>query len=169
LNPVPTARVIDYMGCIEQGVAHLFDWVENGVEPPESTPYRRVDEDWVVTPDGAAARSGIQPSLVASADGAKRVDVEAGAEVALAVAAQMPPRAGTIVSAVWDVDGSGAYPYAASDIDGTATELHWSITHHFDEPGTYFPVVKVRSHRSGRLDVPARSVENLARVRIVVH
>jgi Tannase-like family of unknown function (DUF6351) len=162
-----STRLINYMGCIEQGLAHVIDWVELGIEPPASTPYREVDGG-VVLPGSASERHGIQPSVRATISGKPRADVAAGEEVTIDVWAEMPPSAGRIVSADCDVDGSGSFAYSADGIDGTTTTLAWSVTHRFERAGTYFPAVRVRSHRDGRLDVPERTVENLGRVRVVV-
>jgi uncharacterized membrane protein YgcG len=162
-----TTRIIDYMGGVEQAIHHVIDWVENGVEPPESTPYREHDGQ-ITLPSSAAARKGIQPFVTASANGGVRAEVAVGEEVTFAMTAEMPPNAGYLVSAHVDFDGSGAYPESAPDPDEHAVRMQWTVRHTFDAPGTYFPAFRVRSHRDGRRDVPSRSVENLGRVRVVV-
>jgi hypothetical protein len=162
-----STRLINYMGCIEQGLAHVIDWVELGIEPPASTPYREIDGG-VVLPSTASERHGIQPVVRATINGRPRADIAPGEEVTIDVWAEMPSGAGRIVGAACDVDGSGSYPSEVEGITGTETSLAWRVTHRFDRPGTYFPAVRVRSHRDGDLDRPDRSVENLGRVRVVV-
>jgi hypothetical protein len=166
-GPAANTRIIDYMGCIEQAIFHVIDWVENGVEPPASTPYQDLDGQ-ITLPSSAAERKGIQPAVTASANGAVRADVSVGDEVPFRVSAEMPPGAGSLVSAHADFDGTGSYPVTAPEPDSDATRMEWTVRHTFERPGTYFPAFRVRSHRDGRRDAPTRSVENLGRVRVVV-
>ena len=84
----------------------------------------------------------------------------------------MPPRAGAIVDAEFDFDGSGDFPEHQRPKpggDGPLTSVSFTTTHAFDEAGTYFPAMRVTSHRQGdRRSLYAR-IQNIARVRVVVH
>lgn len=165
LAPVPTTRLIDYQPHIEQGLADLIAWVEKGVDPA-GTNATFVDGK-VVLPPTAAQRGGIQPVVRASANGKTRADVKVGQAVTLTVDAEVPPGTGTVIVAEWDFDGEGKFPFQ-HEVDGKAKSVKLSTTHAFDKPGTYFPAVRVISHREGDVKSPVRRVENLGRVRVVV-
>ncbi|MHB8465210.1 MAG: PKD domain-containing protein [Acidimicrobiales bacterium] len=158
--------LIDYRPVIEQCLADLGDWVERGIEPAGSN-FSYAD-GYVTLPPTAAERGGIQPVVKATANGAARTEVQAGEPVTLVVEAEVPPGAGTIISAEWDFDGSGSYPFKHDGIDGTATKVLLTTTHTWDRPGTYFASALVKSHREGDVDAPSRRVPNLASARIVV-
>jgi Tannase and feruloyl esterase len=166
-HAVPATRVIDYMGCIEQSIAHVIDWVEDRVEPPTGTNYR-LEGSYPLLPSSATQRGGLQPVVRVRADGRARATTRQSEEVTFVIEAEMPPGAGAIVGALFDVDGSGTYPVAADGIDGTGKSLRWTVKHRFDTPGTHLVAAKVRSRLDGRTDVPNRSVENLGHARVVV-
>ena len=44
-----------------------------------------------------------------------------------------------------------------------------STTHVFSNPGTYFPALRATSQRNGDSKTPYARIDNLARVRVVVH
>jgi hypothetical protein len=158
--------LIQYGSVIEQCLADLADWVETGVDPA-GTAFEYQDGK-VTLPPTAAERGGIQPVVSVTANGAARIEAKVGEEVTLQLHAEMPPRAGTIVSIDWDFDGSGTYPFSHSEIDGTATEVKLSTTHSYDRPGTYFATALVHSHRDGDVTATSRRIPNLASARIVV-
>jgi hypothetical protein len=155
-------------GCTQQALSDLIAWVEEGVDPPASTRFRVDDDAGVHLDDGAARRGGIQPTVVATADAATRADVHVGQTVRFEAVAEVPPGAGAIVSAEWDLDGSGDFGRRDEEIDGTATTAHLSTTHAFDAPGTWFPAVRVTARRDGDSGATTRRVPNLGRVRVVV-
>jgi hypothetical protein len=78
----------------------------------------------------------------------------------------VPPGAGVVVKAEWDLEGGGDYP-VVSDI---ASQSHVSVktTYAFSKPGTYFPALRVTSSRDGDATSPYAQILNLARVRVVV-
>ncbi|MHB8466268.1 MAG: PKD domain-containing protein [Acidimicrobiales bacterium] len=157
--------LIDYFPVIEQGLADLIQWVEEGVAPAGTT-YEYVDGQ-VRLPATAAERGGIQPVVSATANGASRAEVNVGEAVTLEVTAEVPPNAGTIVSVDWDFDGWGSFPFR-HDLDGTDTAVRLSTTHAFDKPGTYFATARVCSNREGKVDSEFRRIPNVASVRVVV-
>jgi hypothetical protein len=77
------------------------------------------------------------------------------------------PGAGTIVRAEWDFDGTGSWP-RQHQLDGATARVRETLEHAFDAVGTYFPSVRVASHRSGDRAAPDGHVLNLARVRVEV-
>jgi hypothetical protein len=168
IPPVATTRLIDYGGSLEQALRDLMAWVEDDVEPPQETGYTLDDDQRLTLAPGAAARGGVQPIVRAAADGAVRADVTVGSPVSLTVDAETPPGGGTIVGVEWDFDGTGAFPFVHEGIDGSQRALDLEVVHQFDEPGTYFPSVRVTAHRDGDLDSPHCRLVNLGRVRVVV-
>jgi len=81
--------------------------------------------------------------------------------------AEVPAGAGTIVSAEWDFDGWGSFPFS-HEVDGTDTDLTLTTTYTYDKPGTYFATARVRSHREGVMGAEFRLIPNVASARIVV-
>ena len=158
--------LINYQPVIEQCLVDLAAWVEQGIEPAGSAfEYR---DGKITLPATAADRGGIQAVVTATANGADRVEVRVGEQVTLAMQAELPPGAGTIIGVSWDFDGSGTYP-ESSKVDGTASKVELSVTHRFNEPGTYFATVLVESHREGEVNATARRIPNLAAARVVVN
>jgi hypothetical protein len=166
-RPVRTTRIIDYNGVVQQALRDLAAWVERGIAPPGGTEYEYVDGQ-IVVPPTAKARKGIQPVVALTANGAERADVAAGEAVAFRAEVDVPPGAGTIVAAEWDFDGSGDYPLVETRLDGSAGRLTLTASHAFAKPGTYFPALRVTSHRQGDLTTPHARIRNLGRVRVVV-
>jgi hypothetical protein len=158
--PVTTTRLIDWAGCVEQALADLIAWVEDGREPPSDTSFR-ITEGRIETGGG-----GIQPAVEASADGGEVARARAGETVRLTVRAAVPPGAGSLIAAEWDFDGRCRWPYRHEGVSGPSAVL--SVEHRFDVPGTYFPAVRVTAHRDGDADARHGRVRNLARVRVDV-
>jgi hypothetical protein len=165
-NRSSSTWLIDYRPHIEQGLADLAQWVENGVEPAGTTfTYR---DGKVSLPASAAERGGVQPVVRVSANGSLRAEVKTGEEVTLELHAETPPGAGTIVAAAWDFDGSGQFAVPQSGIDGAASEVTLTTTHAWNRPGTYFATALVHSHVEGDVHATSRRLPNLASARVVV-
>jgi hypothetical protein len=171
-------RVISYQGMVAHAVLDLVDWVERGIEPPASTSYR-LEHGQLEFPDSASARQGLQPVVTATANGEKRVEVAVGDEVLFEAFAETPSGGGYLVAVDWDFDGSGLFAHRQGDLGSESTSLRRHTTHRFDEPGTYFPAVRVvalRSDSEDWSDIPETAqtpllptgLENLDRVRVVV-
>jgi hypothetical protein len=169
-RPVRTTRIVSYLGVLHQGLRDLANWVEHGVEPPESTPFEVVDGQ-VVVPRTAAERKGVQPIPTLTANGGESIEVVVGEPVTFSGTAEMPPRAGVVVEADWDFDGSGDFPERqtpANAGEGPLTSVSFTTTHTFDEAGTYFPAMRVTSQREGNRSSLYARIQNIARVRVVV-
>ena len=166
--PVLATQLIDYGGCLEQTIRDLIDWVEHDRTPPPSSGFEMNADQRLLLAPTADARFGIQPVVVAQANGAERADVAVGATVELTADVAVPPGAGTIIKVEWDLDGSGTWPHTEEGVDGTAASGSFTLAHTYDEPGTYFPAIRVTSHRDGDVDAPHRRVSALGRVRVVV-
>jgi hypothetical protein len=157
--------LIDYVPHVEQSLADLTAWVEEGIEPAETT-FEVVDGQ-IILPPSAKERGGIQPVVHVTANGTKKAEILAGTSVKLELHAEVPEGAGTIVSVKWDLDGSGEYA-VTEHIDGRSTEVTVSLQYTYAEPGTYFPTALVESHRDGDVAATSRRIPNLNAVRVVV-
>ncbi|MGE3326261.1 MAG: hypothetical protein AB7N61_12745, partial [Acidimicrobiia bacterium] len=158
--------LIDYRPHIEQGLADLAQWVENGVEPAGTTfTYR---DGKVSLPRSADERGGVQPVVHVSANGGSRAEVAVAETVTLEVHAEAPPGAGTIIAADWDFDGSGRFAVPQPGIDGSSRVVTLTIQHTWDQPGTYFATALVHSHVDGDVKATSRRLPNLASARVIV-
>jgi len=158
--------LIDYQPIIEQSLADLAAWVEEGVAPA-ATAYTYHDGK-VTLPATAGDRGGIQPVVTVTANGVACARAGVGETVNLEVHAEVPEGAGTIIAVQWDFDGSGAFAKAHDEVDGSTREVKLSTTHSYDAPGTYFVTALVHSHRDGDVAATARRIPNLDQVRVVV-
>ena len=163
-SPVNT-RIVSYAGLLQQALRDVAAWAERGIAPPESTSYK-MDDGQVVVPVTAAERKSIQPVVTLTVNGGARADVRVGQSVKLDAVAEAPPKTGSIVSAEWDFDGTGAYPERSNVTPKSKVTV--STTHTFSKPGTYFVAVRVASHREADTKTSFARVQNLARVRVVV-
>jgi hypothetical protein len=166
-RPVRTTRVVSFIGVLHQALRDLADWVEKGLAPPPSTEYAVVDGQ-VVVPPSAKARRGIQPVVTLTANGGEKTVVGVGEAVRFCGVAEVPPGAGTVVAAEWDFEGGGDYPRAEPGMDGDLANISLTTSYAFDQPGTYFPALRVTSQRQGDSKTPHTRIVNLARVRVIV-
>jgi hypothetical protein len=158
-------HIISYAGILQQALRDVAAWAERGIAPAESTTYE-MDDGQVVIPATAAARKSIQPVVTLTVNSAELAEVKVGERVELQAVAEAPPGTGSIVFAEWDFGGDGAYPERSAVTP--AAQVTVGTTHTFDEAGTYFPVVRVGSHRDANTDTPYALARNLARARVVV-
>jgi hypothetical protein len=166
-RPVRTTRTVSYIGVLRQALRDLADWVERGLAPPPSTEYQLVDGQ-VLVPPTAAARKGIQPVVTLTVDGHSSAMVAAGEAVQFCGIAEVPPGAGTIVSAEWDFDGSGEYAFTEAGIEGDYNQITVTTAHTYAQSGTYFPVLRITSQREGDPHTPHTRILNLGRTRVTV-
>jgi hypothetical protein len=170
MRPARTTRFVNFVGVLQQGLRDLAYWVEKEVAPPPSTPYEMIDCQ-VFVPSTATARKGIQPVVTLAANGKVRADVAVGEPVEFQGTAEVPPGAGTIVAAAWDFEGTGDYPLHDPQFGaegGALSRVKVTASYVFNQPGTYFPVLRITSQRQGDPGTPFGRVDNLSRVRVVV-
>jgi hypothetical protein len=165
--PVHSSRIINYVPVNWQAIHDLIAWCEHGVAPAGDTGFELTKDNAVVLAPQAAGRRGIQPVVSATANGGVRADVEAGETVTLEARAETPPGGGTIVSVEWDTKGRGDWS-STDALDGSQQAVTVRRTCWFEKPGTYFPAVRVWSHRDRDIDARSRRLPNIARVRVVV-
>lgn len=167
IAPNRTDRLINYDGILQQALRDVSAWVETGQAPAPSTHYALADGQ-VEVPDKASDRHGIQPVVDLTAGGAHRLDVAAGEPVALDALIEVPPEAGTIVGIEWNPLGNK--DFQAAPLSGPLQQrLEVSRTVTYPSSGTYFAELRVIAQRGGDARDPFARVENLGRVRVVVH
>lgn len=165
--PVPrTPRLVQYDGIVQQALRDVSLWVERGVEPARSTRYQ-VEDSQVTVPGRAGQRRGIQPVVDLTVNHADRIDITAGQTVTFVAKIQVPARAGWVVAAEWDFLGTGEF--TASPFGSPRRTVVLKTTFTYTTPGTYFPALRATSQREGDTSTPFALVQNLGRVRVVVH
>lgn len=159
-------RLVQYFGIVQQALRDVSAWAEKGFEPARSTRYDVVDSQ-IIVKENAAVRRGIQPVIDLSVNGVTRIDIAAGQKVTFLAKIQVPPGTGKIVGTEWDFNGTDKFtPSSLGNFNGTSL---LSATFTYTEPGTYFPALRVTSQREGDGNMPFAKVQNLDRVRVVVH
>jgi hypothetical protein len=166
-RPARKTRMINYLGVLQQALRDVSAWVEHGLAPPLSTEFELVDGQ-VRVPATASARRGVQAVVDLTANGSDCAEVGVGEPVRYSARIEVPPGAGTIVGAEWDFDGSAEFPLVEEGLDGSATVWNLTVTRAFDEPGTYFPALRVTTQRQGDVETPHARIHNLGRVRVIV-
>ncbi|MCB2061028.1 MAG: hypothetical protein KDE21_11005, partial [Novosphingobium sp.] len=165
MRPIQRAHAISYGGALQQALRDLAAWVEKGVHPVD-TVYTVADTQ-VLVPASAAERKGIQPVIDLKANGSLRAEVAVGEPVKLTATIEAPPGAGKVVSAQWDLEGTGDLS-GAEQVASPAERVSLSTEHSYSQPGTRFAVLRVASQREGDAETPYARVQNIARVRVVV-
>jgi hypothetical protein len=167
IPPVITTRIINYGGVLQQALRDLSAWVEKGIAPPASSVYKMMGAQ-VEVPPTAKERKGIQPVVNLTVNGGERADVKIGKKVKLSAVIETPPNTGYVVGAEWDFEGTGDYPVIEKLKDTKSTRVEVKTTYSFSEPGTYFPAIRVTSHRQGDPKTRHARIQNIGRVRVVV-
>ncbi|WP_456268775.1 hypothetical protein M1D97_00455 [Kushneria sp. AK178] len=161
-------RVVSYIPVLQQALRELAAWVEHDKAPPASTGYR-IDNGQVHVPGTATMRQGLQPVVNLSVNGGERADIQPGDQVTLTGTIETPPGAGVVMDARWDFgQEETAFPVEAG-IQPDQTQVTLTTTRTFDRPGTHFVALKGVSRVQGDEKTPYARMENLARVRVVVH
>jgi len=158
-------HLVNWYGMAEQALRDVAAWAENGVKPPASTNYH-VSDAQVVVPENAAARRGIQPTVDLTVQGKESTSINVGQTINLRAKAQVPPGAGAVVKAEWDLDGDGVYTHAPLVRVGSVVTLQTNVA--FDKPGTYLVALRVSSERTGDPTATFALAQNLDRVQVVV-
>jgi hypothetical protein len=160
-----STHTVSYVSSLDQALLDVSAWVEKGVAPPPSTNYKVMDGQ-IIVPPTADERLGIQPVVSLTANGGVRAEVPVGKKVKFSATIEAPPNTGKVVSATWDLDGSGAFAESAKFPPGARVKL--KNTYAFAKPGTYFVTLRAASQRQGDAKDADTSILNIARVRVVV-
>lgn len=159
------SRNVSYNGFVQQALRDLSAWVEGGVAPAASTKYA-VTQDSQISVGDSPTRGGIQPTVDLSVAGGDRVDVRVGQPVHFQVKAQVPHGMGAITKIEWDFAGTGDFAATPAPIRPFVVT---GATHRFASPGTYIVGVRVTEQREADPATPFGLVQNIDRVRVVVH
>jgi hypothetical protein len=157
-------RAVGYIGALQAALRQLAAWVENGVEPADTTVYGVADGQ-VHVPVDAADRRGVQPTVAITANGGGKAVVRPGEAVRLAVAAKAP-EGGIIAALACDVTGSGSLGEAVELVPEVSVVYETQVA--FDAPGTYFVGVRATAQAAGDAADRYARVHNVARARVVV-
>jgi len=157
--------LVNYYGLVEQALVDVSAWAEKGIKPPASTRYH-VRNGQIVVPDSASRRMGIQPDVDLTVRGRTSVDVKVGQPVTFKADVETPPGGGKVVATEWDFAGTGTF--TAAPFGRPKGSVAVKQKHSFDQPGTYFVAVRVTAQRDG-VDGPLTKLQNIDRVRVVVH
>ena len=173
-------HAVPYNGVIQQALLDLSQWVENGVEPAQSTNYQ-IENAQVIVPETANERRGIQPVVNMSILGSdknglishegKRIEVRRGATVEFKVKAEVPAGQGKVMLAQVSYDGkdySEEIDLSQADYGPDGSKVEFNVRHQFKNKGTYFPTIRVASQRKVDPSSPFARIYNLDRVRVVV-
>ncbi len=153
---------INYSGFYAQALKDVIAWVEHGVVPPADTAYTFGAHRDLRLPESATERGGIQP-VIRFEHG--RIEAERGRDFAIEADVEMPPGAGELVEAQWDLDGDGRFPRREAI---TGTKAHVAVHHRLDTPGEYLIGLRVFGHREGEAGEKRYRLANLRRARVVV-
>lgn len=161
---------VSYTTTVSQALLDVSDWVERGIAPSKTSEYKLEDSQVILSEDGKS-RGGVQPAVSALIDGKTRADVQPGQRVSIHVVAECPANTGRVVRAEWCLDGKKYnqpvdLTKAKFSADGSRVEFDTTVS--YDNPGTYFPTVRITSERHGDVKTPYTAITNLGKVRIVI-
>lgn len=161
-------HAVDYSGILHQALLDVAAWCEKGVEPLPGTTYK-VSAGQIEIPDAAQERHGLQPVVKAFANGEKCTCVKVGETVKFSADIEAPRGSGKITFAAWDFERTNDFSHGEKlELSQNGERAFVHATHVFTKPGTYFPVIKVKSNRKGELSDYFTQCKNLDRVRVIV-
>lgn len=158
-------HVVSYLGALCQALLDLSDWVERGITPASSSAYD-IDNGKVLIKANAAERKGIQPIVSLTVNGGERAEIKVGDTIQLSAWVQLPEGSGAIEEITWDFMSTNKFQPGGTLMITDDGKYEIKNTYCYDQPGTYFPVIKVATNRNSG-DIFTR-IRNLARVRVVV-
>lgn len=159
---------VDYLGILHQALLDLADWCERNIAPVPSTNYQ-YNAGQIEVPDCADERGGLQPVVKCYANGKKSIHVKTGEPVTFTASIEVPNHTGIVTAAAWDYEQTNDFSnYETLDINEDGNKANVKSTHIFEKPGTFFPVLKAQSSRTGTLDDIYVQCKNMDRVRVVV-
>lgn len=160
-----SSRVVDFTGMYEQHLQDLSVWCEKGTYPSTPTNYT-IHNAQVQLPAMPSEKKGIQPVVDLTINGARQVEVKTGTTVTFRVYVEVPHGAGKVVSFQCDYEGTGNF--VRKSLREVAESVETTVSHTYSRHGSFFPSVRVDSHRQGKVDTEYALALNLRRVRVVV-
>lgn len=170
--------VTNYLGAHRQALLDISDWVERGIEPPETTVYT-YENGQIYPAASAGERKGVQPVVELLANGSSCARVKAGEAVRFTANVQLPEKGGIVTAIDFGFDDDRGLPGGMDadypvkgEVVHTETDGVQGATaaceYTYDRPGVYFAAVRVKANRLGDPDKLFTQVKNLARARVVV-
>ena len=164
-------RVVSYLGVLQQALRDLSQWVEKGVEPTSSNKYQ-IQDGQVIIPEKAQERHGIQASVEAKVNGKEQETIQKGVRLNFSGKVELPQSTGKLVYSAWDFDGSGEFKnivdLSQARISENGTQVEFSISHQFEQAGTYYPSLRIATQREGDSSTPFARIQNIDRVKVIV-
>lgn len=180
VSSLKSNMVVNYLGALNQALLDMSGWVERGIEPLDSTVYTMIDNQ-VYAAETAAERKGMQAVAVLLANGSECALVKTGEPVTFTARAEVPEGAGKITALDFDFtacdlcsqDRKHGEVFTTKGVPESFCEngrygAAATVTHVYEEPGTYFASVLVSSERNGDASALFTQVQNLARARVIV-
>ncbi|KAF4869915.1 hypothetical protein CGCSCA1_v010917 [Colletotrichum siamense] len=158
--------VVPYRGMVQQALRDLSDWVEKGVQPPNSTSYNVGKDNSIQISSAAYERGGIQPTVSLTVEGKQKFEARVGQAVNFQASVEVPPGAGKVVFVEWDFFGKGRFTYGHLGVP--SSKVHVNTAFAYNTPGTFIVGLRVTSQREGDLRTPYTKIMNLARVSVDV-
>jgi hypothetical protein len=94
-NTIDELHLISYLGTLHQALLDLSEWVENGVEPAETSVYT-VENGQVIVSDTADKRKGLQPVVDLKVNGGDAAEITCGEAAYFNAVVELPVGAGKI-------------------------------------------------------------------------
>ncbi|HUM83106.1 MAG TPA: hypothetical protein PLN48_04940 [Lachnospiraceae bacterium] len=159
---------IDYLGILHQALLDVAAWCEKGIAPRATTNYV-LNDGQIEVPENAKDRGGLQPVVKACVNGRKCVTVKTGEEVHFSADIEVPYEEDSVTEAAWDFEKTNDFSSGCElNRSGDSETVNVRAEHKFEKPGTYFPVIKVKSCRKGYEKDIFVQCKNLDRVRVIV-
>ena len=166
----PATTTIGIEGILNQALLDLAAWVERGVAPPPSSRYSIDAMNQVVLPAEASERHGLQPVVHLTANGNVRAEVAVNEPVSLQGNIEMPPGTGKVLQYDWYLGRSDFAYEPATPLREPQAVVSPTRTVSFPAAGEYTITLRTFAQRDGAGDPTSPTLlQNLARVRIVVH
>lgn len=162
------SMLVGFGGLVHQALLDLANWAEKGVTPAPSTRFTIDPMNQVVLARDVQVRQGLQPVVTLSANGAGYAEVKAGQAVMLSGTITVPPGRGKVMQYDWYLGEKLPVAYEAPVVlakPQAGVKVSRELS--FNTPGSYLVTLRALAQRNGIAD-PTTSLQNLARVRIVV-
>lgn len=164
-------RTVSYVGVVHQALLDVSQWAEKGIVPAPTTSYK-IEDGQVIVPATATERKGIQPIIDLRVSGGKRHESTKGKLIKFEGTIDIPENTGKIVSLEWDFEGEGTFAEKADmsklKISNSGNKVVVKGKHSFAKSGTFFPTLRVTTHREGDTHTPFARIQNLDRVRVII-
>lgn len=162
-----SVRLVNYVGILERALLDVSAWVEQDTPAPLSTKYRLANQQ-VSVEKSARERDGVQPGVDLRVGSKPATELDVGDTAYFSAHVSVPAGQSTISSIEWSPLGNSDFVPLSFEQDAQGT-IEIRTAYVFNQPGTYYPVIRVAAQRGGDDDSPFARAQNLARVKVVVN